>query len=90
MKTKGLHKLCSVFEGVEERFISIIYKFVLGIGTKIFQKFKFPGGGARVPGGGMLKLLFDWYIIKTLSIYLKICTFEHKLCYQFESRQIFS
>ena len=44
LKTKGLHKLCSVFEGVEERFISIIYKYVLGIRTKIFQKFKFPGG----------------------------------------------
>ena len=31
LKTKGLHKLRSIFEGVEERFISIIYKFVLGI-----------------------------------------------------------
>ena len=50
----------------------------------------FPRGGGGVPGGGMLKLLFEWYIIKTLSIYLKICTFEQKLCYQFESRQIFS
>ena len=27
-KTKGLHKLCSVFEGVQERFIFIIYTYV--------------------------------------------------------------
>ena len=26
LKTKGLHKLCSVFEGVKERFIFIVYK----------------------------------------------------------------
>ena len=31
LKTKGLYKLCSICEGVEERFISIIYKYVLGI-----------------------------------------------------------
>ena len=30
-----------------------------GGGTKIFQKFKCPGG---LPGG-MFKLRFDWYII---------------------------
>ena len=29
LKTKGLHKLCSVFQGVYERFISIICKYVL-------------------------------------------------------------
>ena len=29
LKTKGLHELCSVFEGVYERFISIICKHVL-------------------------------------------------------------
>ena len=29
LKTKDPHKLCSVFEGVKERFISIIYKYVL-------------------------------------------------------------
>ena len=29
LKTKGLHKLCSVFEDVQERFISIIHKNVL-------------------------------------------------------------
>ena len=29
LKTKGLHKLCSVFEGVQERFIFILYKYVL-------------------------------------------------------------
>ena len=29
LKTKGLYKLCSVFEGVKERFIFIIYKYVL-------------------------------------------------------------
>ena len=27
LKTKGLHKLCSVFEG--ERFLFIVYKYVL-------------------------------------------------------------
>ena len=25
LKTKGLHKLCFIFEGVQEQFISIIY-----------------------------------------------------------------
>ena len=29
LKTKGLYKLCSVFEGVYERFIFIVYKCVL-------------------------------------------------------------
>ena len=29
LKTKGLHKLCSVFEGVKERFIFVVYKYVL-------------------------------------------------------------
>lgn len=28
LETKGLHKLCSVFEGVYEQFISLIYKYV--------------------------------------------------------------
>ena len=28
LKTKGLHKLCSVFEGVKERFIFIVYKYM--------------------------------------------------------------
>ena len=31
-----------------------------GIWAKIFQKIKMPGG---LPGGGMWKLQFDWYII---------------------------
>ena len=34
---------------------------------KIFQKFKCPGG---LPGGGMLKLRFDWYI--TLQMHSKL------------------
>ena len=29
LKTKGLHKLSSVLEGLEERFIFIVYKYVL-------------------------------------------------------------
>ena len=29
LKTKGLQKLCSVFEGVSERFMFIVYKYVL-------------------------------------------------------------
>ena len=29
LKTKGLHKLCSVFEGVEDRFTFIVCKYVL-------------------------------------------------------------
>ena len=29
LNTKGLHKLCSVFEGVEQRFIFIVCKYVL-------------------------------------------------------------
>ena len=29
LKTKGLHKLCSVFEDVLERFMFIVYKYVL-------------------------------------------------------------
>ena len=28
-KTKGVHNQCSVFEGVQERLIFIIYKYVL-------------------------------------------------------------
>ena len=35
-----------------------------GIWTKIFQKFKCPGGCL---GGGMLKLRFDWYITLTTN-----------------------
>ena len=102
LKSKGLHKLCSVFEGIQEPFILsfgmccllnhvYIHSFRSikapekfpggggiwspgmdlrwgiwtafrpregGIWTKIFQKFKCPGGCP----GGMLKLRFDWYI----------------------------
>ena len=32
LKTKSLHKLCSVFEGVKERFMFIVYKYVLSKG----------------------------------------------------------
>ena len=35
-----------------------------GIWTKVFQKFKCPEG---CPGGGVLKLRFDWYIIFHLT-----------------------
>ena len=108
LNSKGLHKLCSVFEGIQKPFtLSLVCKSVVSrsikpclltqlpehnksyrkvsrgwghlitwngpmIGhlnsfstsggwnfPKIFQKFKCPGG---CPGGGMLKLRFDWYI----------------------------
>ena len=94
LKSKGLHKLFSVFEGIQEPFIlslacqGVVFNHVYihsfrniikatekfpggggiwtafrlregGIWTKILQKIQMPGG---CPGGGMLKLRFDWYI----------------------------
>ena len=41
---------------------------------KIFQKFKCPGG---CPGGGLLKLRFDWYIISESAPPTPGCTFSH-------------
>ena len=37
VKTKGLHKLCSLFEGVQDRFISI-FKYVNVL--KLFLQYK--------------------------------------------------
>ena len=125
LKSKGLHKLGSVFEGIQELFtLSLACKRVVsdllnhvyihsfrsiikatekfpwgggiwspgmdlwwgiwtafrpregGIWTKIFQKFKCPGG---CPGGGMLKLRFDWYIVTVVPINWSI-TQVHRSC----------
>ena len=47
LKSKGLHKLCSVFEGIQEPFIlSLACKSVVSFRSIIKATEKFPGGGS--------------------------------------------
>ena len=39
-KTKGLHKLCSIFQGVKQKFIFIIYKCVLSNKSCLHAQFQ--------------------------------------------------
>ena len=46
LKSKGLHKLCSIFEGIQEPFIlSLACKSVVSFRSIIKATEKFPGGG---------------------------------------------
>ena len=46
LKSKGLHKLCSVFEGIQEPFIlSLACKSVVSFRSIIKATEEFPGGG---------------------------------------------